>query len=115
MKKYLVLSSLFTAIAVFVSIDGSCQYTKWVVQFRNKNNSPYSLSNPSAYLSQRAIQRRQRSGIAIDSTDLPVNPSYVKKVVKKGNIKYLSQSKWLNEAEDYYKKSEKQIEILTKQ
>ncbi len=73
------------------------QYPKYVVQFTDKNNSPYSLSNPSAYLSAKAIDRRMRYNIAIDSTDLPVNPKYINKVLAKGAVTYLSQSKWINQ------------------
>jgi serine protease AprX len=65
------------------------------VQFANKNNTPYSLSNPSAYLSQRAIDRRQTLGISIDSTDLPVNPSYISQIENLG-IHVHCTSKWMN-------------------
>lgn len=73
------------------------QYPKWVIQFTDKNNSPYSFNNPSAYLSQKAIDRRFKQHIAIDSTDLPVNPSYIEQVIAAGNVSFLSQSKWLNQ------------------
>ena len=74
------------------------QYPKYVVVFKNKNNSPYHLNKPREYLSQRAIQRRQRYNISIDSSDLPVNPSYISQVLAQGAVSYLSQSKWLNQA-----------------
>ncbi len=65
------------------------------IQFTNKNNSLYSLNEPEAYLSQRAIERRERYQIAIDSTDLPVNRWYLDSVEAKGaNIIHVS--KWLN-------------------
>jgi len=67
------------------------------VQFANKNSSPYSLSTPTAYLSPRAIDRRQVLGIAIDSTDLPVNPSYIAQIENLG-IHVYCKSKWLNGA-----------------
>jgi len=73
-----------------------CQSTKWIIQFTDKNNSPYSISNPSQFLSQKAIDRRTRYHIAINNTDLPVNPSYIQQVVAKG-VTYLNQSKWLNQ------------------
>lgn len=65
------------------------------VQLKDKNNSPYSLSNPSAYLSQRAIDRRTTFGVAIDSTDLPVNPSYVQQIENLG-VHVHCASKWMN-------------------
>lgn len=72
------------------------QYPKYLVEFTDKNNSPYSLDNPSEYLSLKSIKRRQRYSIAIDSFDLPVNPGYIKRVLAKGPVTYLSQSKWMN-------------------
>jgi subtilisin family serine protease len=72
-----------------------CQ-SKWVIQFTDKKNSPYTINNPSQFLSQKAIDRRTKYHIAIDNTDLPVNPSYVGQVVAKGAT-FLNQSKWLNQ------------------
>lgn len=65
------------------------------IQFADKNNSPYSLSNPSAYLTVRAIARRTAFGIACDSTDLPVNPAYVQQIQNMG-ISVHNRSKWMN-------------------
>jgi hypothetical protein len=65
------------------------------VQFKDKNNTPYSLNNPAAYLSSKSIQRRSEQQIAIDSTDLPVNATYINQVVNQGVI-FHSASKWMN-------------------
>lgn len=64
-------------------------------QFTDKGNTPYSLEQPQEFLSQRAIDRRNRQGISLDSTDLPVDPAYIQAVVDEGAI-YLTQSKWFN-------------------
>lgn len=88
---------IVSAICLFTAETHAQQYPKLVVVFKNKDNSPYSLSNPSQYLSQRAIDRRTRYSIALDSTDLPVNPSYIQQVLAQGPVTYLSQSKWLNQ------------------
>ncbi|QEC69765.1 S8 family serine peptidase [Panacibacter ginsenosidivorans] len=79
------------------------QYSKWIIQFTDKNNSPYSLNDPTAYLSQKAIDRRTKQHIVIDSSDLPVNPIYIEQVLAKGNVTYLSQAKWLNQILIYCK------------
>jgi serine protease AprX len=92
MKKIFLLLLLFSCRIISVG-----QNTKWIIQFTDKNNSPFSINNPSAYLSQKAIDRRTRYHIAIDSTDLPVNPSYIQQVLAQGNVTYLNQSKWLNQ------------------
>ena len=65
------------------------------VQFTDKNNSPYSIDNPEAYLSQRALQRRANLGIGIDEYDIPVNPQYLQAVADCG-AQLLNPSKWLN-------------------
>ena len=65
------------------------------VQFKDKNGSPYSIDNPEAYLSPRALQRRANQGIAIDEYDIPVNPQYLQAVADCG-AQLLNPSKWLN-------------------
>lgn len=65
------------------------------VQFTDKNDSPYSIDNPEAYLSARALQRRANLGIAIDEYDIPVNPQYLQAVANCG-VQLLNPSKWLN-------------------
>lgn len=68
---------------------------KYWIQFTDKGNNPYSLSNPSAYLSADAIQRRTNFNIALDSADLPVTPSYITAVAQTG-VTVRAVSKWLN-------------------
>ena len=65
------------------------------VQFTDKNDSPYSIDNPEAYLSPRALQRRANQGIGIDEYDIPVNPQYLQAVADCG-AQLLNPSKWLN-------------------
>ena len=36
------------------------QFTRYIIKLKDKNGSPYSISDPTAYLSQRAIDRRTR-------------------------------------------------------
>ena len=65
------------------------------VKFTDKANSPYSIDNPGEFLSQRALDRRARLGIAIDEYDIPVNPQYLQAVEACG-AQLLNPSKWLN-------------------
>ena len=89
---------------IIVVLIGSCflfaetqaQFTRYVVKLRNKGGNPFSLSSAIAYLSQRAIDRRTRYGIAIDSTDLPVTPSYITQIAGVANVTVLNISKWHN-------------------
>lgn len=70
---------------------------RYVVFFTDKNNSPYAISNPLQFLSQRAIDRRNKAGINIDSSDLPVNQTYIQGLINAG-ANVLNVSKWFNAA-----------------
>ena len=71
-------------------------YNTYFVQFRDKVNSPFSLSNPSAFLSAKSIERRIRTGVGFDSLDIPVNANYIQQVLQQGNSNLLLKSKWFN-------------------
>jgi serine protease AprX len=87
----------FLYLALFLYAPGfKAQDTaRFVITFSDRKGSPYSVGNPSAYLSARAILRRTNQGISIKLNDLPVNPSYIDSVAKTG-VKILTHSKWLN-------------------
>jgi serine protease AprX len=84
-------------ITLFLLINESqAQFTKYLVKLKNKGGNTFTLANPGAYLSQRAIDRRTRYGIAIDSTDLPVTAAYITAIRAIPNVTVLNISKWLN-------------------
>ncbi len=92
MKKFgLLLLLIATAVLSQAQIASNIYW----VQFTDKANSPYSINNPEAYLSQRALDRRARLGIEIDEYDIPVNPQYLQAVADCG-AQLLNPSKWLN-------------------
>lgn len=65
------------------------------IYLRDKQGTPYSVERPSRFLSRSSIERRRRQQLPIDSTDLPVNPNYIKQLQRKGaNI--VGQSRWQN-------------------
>jgi len=68
---------------------------KYWVQFTDKDNTPYSIAAPEAFLSPRAIARRVRQDIAIKERDLPIDPNYITQVRATG-AELLSTSKWMN-------------------
>lgn len=88
-------------IACFLcSIAGTLQsqtLTKYWVRFKDKNFSPYSVSLPNAYLSQRSINRRTAQNIAVDITDIPVSQNYINQVNSTG-AQVFQRSKWMNAA-----------------
>ena len=61
----------------------------------NKQATTQSLERPQRFLSRQSIERRQRQGLSIDSTDLPVPRAYVKQFAVKG-AEVLGTSRWQN-------------------
>ncbi len=74
-----------------------CRVYKYRVYFKDKKNSPYKKSKPSEFLSKKALLRRAKWHIKIDSHDLPVSPQYVSEIATRG-VKVLCVSKWNNTA-----------------
>jgi len=93
MKKILLLFLILLSI----SFNSFSQSTRYIIRFKDKGNNPFTLSNPSAFLSSRAIQRRTKYTIAIDSADLPVTPRYIDSIRLSGAVTILTISKWLNQ------------------
>ncbi len=86
----------FVAILLFLVCQSVTAQQRHIIQLTDKNNSPYSLTRPTDYLSPKAIERRNRQQIAIDSTDLPVNPAYINQILDAGVVTVLNTSRWLN-------------------
>lgn len=86
----------FTLYIITTNINTYAQ-SKYFVKFADKNSSIYSIDNPSAFLSERAINRRTRQSINITNEDLPVNPAYIQQVSQTGaTVNYAL--KWFNGA-----------------
>lgn len=88
---FFLLSTLLIASASYA--QNKPHY--YLVTFKDKNNSKYSVQKPQEFLSKRAIERRKRQGIKVDVSDLPVNEKYVKQTIAKG-VKLHYTTKWLN-------------------
>jgi hypothetical protein len=89
MKKALLFLCVLLTVQSFA-------YSKYWIQFTDKSNSPYSVSNPSVYLSPRSIQRRQNQNIPVIQRDLPPNPSYIQQVLATGAVTLNYRSRWFN-------------------
>lgn len=86
--------------------------TCYRISLSDKNNSPYSISNPSVFLSQRALDKRARFNIAITEQDFPVNPQYIQQIKAiDANIQVLCTSKWMNTVTIYCPDSTKPATI----
>lgn len=81
-------------LATFSAGAAPAQYA-YRISFSDKLGSP-QLSTSPAWLSQRAITRRNHFGIALDSTDRPVSPLYVDTVLQLTNGVVHTTSRWLN-------------------
>ncbi len=92
MKRTIIL-----LILVFPFITLLCQTYpgKYLIWFKDKSHNNFSISNPEKFLSQRALDRRNRSSIPIDSRDLPVSSYYLDSLRRMG-ITILNTSKWFN-------------------
>src|ERR1044072_5142710 len=87
---------LFSALLLFSAIFAAAQTrTNYWIVLKDKNNSPYSLDAPKAYLSPRSLARREHQHIALNSRDLPVNPSYIADLQAHGAV-IINRSKWYN-------------------
>ena len=88
---------LFLLLILFTfKINAQNDTIKFWVQFTDKQNSEFSISNPSQFLSERAIERRSNQNISIIENDLPVNKKYIDSVLNLGNFNLQNQSKWFN-------------------
>jgi serine protease AprX len=86
-----LITGLFITLLCF-SQPKPRQYTLWL---KDKNASPYSLSKPLEFLSQRSIDRRTKQHFLLAETDLPVSPAYIK-ILHDDSLKILFTSRWLN-------------------
>lgn len=84
-------------VFLFITLGAFAQLNRYVIQFKNKGSNSFTLANPIAYLSQKAIDRRTAYNIAIDSFDLPITQRYIDSIRLAGNVTILNKSKWLNQ------------------
>ncbi|MHA3788358.1 S8 family serine peptidase [Flavobacterium hauense] len=88
-KMMLLLVLLFTAALCFAQEDA------WVY-FKDKPDTAYYLANPTAMLSQKALDRRTRQNIPLDDKDVPLYAEYVDAIRASGGVTVMAKSKWLN-------------------
>jgi serine protease AprX len=91
--KYLLL---IIVLAVTQHARAQSEQYAFLVRFKDKSATTFNLDNPQAYLSQRAVDRRTKYGISIDSTDLPVVTSYVDSILHVTNGILHLTSRWQN-------------------
>ena len=93
MKKFLIIFIVFAPLLCH-AVNAQNE-SKHFIFFKDKNNSNYNINRPTEFLSNAAIERRNKAGIAIDSLDLPVNQNYIDSILSTG-VQFHYSSKWLN-------------------
>ncbi len=86
---------IITVFLLVIAGSAWAQPNRYMVFFKDKNDTPYSVTEPSAFLSTDAIERRIRHGVQISEQDLPINPAYVSAVSAAG-AEVFFRTRWLN-------------------
>ncbi|MDA9111455.1 S8 family serine peptidase [Flavicella sp.] len=89
-KKTLFLFSFF--VCAFAHAQ---QEEAWIYLSEKTNVDTY-FSNPLTMLSQRALDRRVRQGIALDDRDVPLDAGTVSAISNTVGVTVMAKSKWLN-------------------
>src|ERR1700759_1740194 len=87
---------LLFIIVLLAGKNSIAQFSRYVIQLKDKTGTPFTLNDPSQFLTQRAIDRRAQHNIIFDSADLPVTPAYLDSIRLSGNVTIVNVSKWLN-------------------
>lgn len=93
MKRLLISTCLLACLS---GLDAIAQDSlRYHIDLKDKVATEYSLKHPEKFLSSKALQRRQKQNLQVDSTDLPVPEAYIKAIRQTG-VKVLVTSKWEN-------------------
>ncbi len=90
--------ALLTTIFIFLEASQMLQAQtrkRYVVYLTEKNTQAYSLDKPEKFLTARAIERRKRQNIVLNTRDLPVDEAIIKALKDKGARVWYA-SRWLN-------------------
>ena len=74
---------------------------------------PFSLDAPELFLSERAVARRTRQGIEVDSLDLPVSADVVKGLHALADWEVVHASKWMSSVTVVARDSTADLDALT--
>lgn len=90
--KIITIALLSSCLALSASAEKAYKYR---VHLTDKQGTEFSIENPQAFLSERAIERRNRQQLPVDTTDLPVSGTYLKELSAVG-ARVVTTSKWNN-------------------
>ena len=66
------------------------------VYFTDKVDVATKIANPITILTQKAIDRKNKHGVAIDARDVEVNETYISQIKGATGITVYAKSKWFN-------------------
>ncbi len=92
MERIKYLACLIVGVALSATVNAQDRYA---VFYKYKPQETFSLIAPNEFLSQKALDRRIKEGVAPDSLDLPVSQKYIDAVAEKADY-LLYSSKWFN-------------------
>jgi len=92
------MRKLFFLLTIVLTVWGASAQQdtlKYRVSLKDKGATAYSLKRPEAFLSEKAIARRRKQNLPIDSTDLPVCRKYIDEIRRQG-VNIVVTGKWDN-------------------
>lgn len=92
MKRYLLLG-ITLLYTTFFYAQGYDYMFRLIL--KDKGETPYSTDKPEQFLSAKAIERREKQGIEINKSDLPISEEYLNEIKQLG-CTIVAKSKWLN-------------------
>ena len=72
-------------------------YSIYRLWLQDKKGTDFTLRHPEKFLSEKALRRRYKQNLQVDSTDLPVSQRYLERIEKVG-LHVIGGSKWNNTA-----------------
>ena len=71
------------------------QFRIYRLALKDKRGTAHTLKHPEKFLSEKALERRYRQGLQVDSTDLPLSERYLRQLAERG-FHVIGGSKWNN-------------------
>jgi serine protease AprX len=88
-------SFILIGLISLLSLSAFAQTSRYMIFFKDKAGTSYSVSRPLEFLSQKAVDRRIKQNLTITSQDLPVNINYVQGVRNTG-AEVFFPTRWMN-------------------
>lgn len=87
--------SVLILMALAMPVFG--QMNRYMVFFKDKEGTPYSIDSPLEFLSAKALARRDKHDVAVSQFDFPPNPAYLQQLRETGAEVYFA-TRWMNGA-----------------